>query len=151
MGCLVNGQLFVPQEPAAVPYPFYSATLTHDPADNLNMGWKDEKNSCDQSSIGIRLDSVKLTQGTTYKLTQQVDTSNAAANVGQWAEYLDITSCSQFIFSPYYTTAAVTGQVTITYYNPTLGVVSGTFWFDAIDAGGDTVHVREGRFDMSTN
>jgi hypothetical protein len=28
-------------------------------------------------------------------------------------------------------------------------IVAGRFAFDAVDNGGDTVHVREGRFDMA--
>ncbi len=30
----------------------------------------------------------------------------------------------------------------------TTKIIAGTFWFDAISPAADTVHVREGRFDM---
>jgi hypothetical protein len=149
MGCLVDGQLFVPQEPALIPYPYYTTTLSHYPADNLRMYWLQDKNSCDLSSIVITLDSCSLNQGITYALTRAPDTAVGSSTAGQWATYSPPIGCSA-LFTNYTTTAAVTGQVTITYYNSGSGIVSGTFWFDAIGPAGDTVHVREGRFDMTT-
>ena len=48
----------------------------------------------------------------------------------------------------YSTTSAITGELKITYHNYNQAILSGTFWFDAINSNGEIVHVREGRFDM---
>ena len=48
----------------------------------------------------------------------------------------------------YYTTPSVTGELHITKLNFENHIVSGTFWFDAVNEEGEMVEVREGRFDM---
>ena len=52
--------------------------------------------------------------------------------------------------SPFYysTNDIITGEVTITNHDINNAILSGTFWFDAINSEGDIVEVREGRFDM---
>jgi hypothetical protein len=40
------------------------------------------------------------------------------------------------------------GELTITHLDEKRQVVSGTFWFDAVNKQGEKVEVREGRFDM---
>jgi len=42
----------------------------------------------------------------------------------------------------------VTGELTITHHDFDNAIISGNFWFDAINGSGDIVEVREGRFDM---
>lgn len=48
----------------------------------------------------------------------------------------------------YVTTETITGELTITRFDQINNIVSGTFWFDAINEAGEIVQVREGRFDM---
>ena len=48
----------------------------------------------------------------------------------------------------YSTTPQVVGEMTITKLDFENNIVSGTFWFDAINDEGEIVEVREGRFDM---
>lgn len=49
----------------------------------------------------------------------------------------------------YYTSnSTITGELKITYHNYNNAILSGTFWFDAINSNGEIVKVREGRFDM---
>ena len=44
----------------------------------------------------------------------------------------------------------ITGQLTITHFDQQKQIVSGTFYFDAVETTkGDTVHVTDGRFDMN--
>lgn len=40
------------------------------------------------------------------------------------------------------------GELTITHLDEERQIVSGTFWFDAVNKQGEKVQVREGRFDM---
>lgn len=48
----------------------------------------------------------------------------------------------------YDTNSIQTGELTITRFDDFNQIVSGTFWFDAINPDGKKVEVREGRFDM---
>src|SRR5690606_35013194 len=48
----------------------------------------------------------------------------------------------------YNTTPEVTGEMTITKLDFENNIVSGTFWFDAVNGNGEIVEIREGRFDM---
>jgi hypothetical protein len=49
----------------------------------------------------------------------------------------------------YYTTnSTVTGELKITYHNYNQAIISGTFWYDAVNSNGLKVEVRSGRFDM---
>ncbi|MFY7939018.1 MAG: DUF6252 family protein [Flavobacterium sp.] len=48
----------------------------------------------------------------------------------------------------YSTTSTITGELKITYHNFNQAILSGTFWFDAVNSNGEKVQIREGRFDM---
>lgn len=48
----------------------------------------------------------------------------------------------------YVTTDTFTGVLKITKLDTQQKIISGTFWFDAVNAAGEKVEVREGRFDM---
>jgi hypothetical protein len=47
----------------------------------------------------------------------------------------------------YITNDRISGELHITKFDETNLIVSGTFWFDAINPGGEIIHVTEGRFD----
>jgi flagellar basal body rod protein FlgG len=42
----------------------------------------------------------------------------------------------------------IIGELKITNHNLNKAILSGTFWFDAINSKGEKIQVREGRFDM---
>ena len=48
----------------------------------------------------------------------------------------------------YTTTSSLNGILKITYHNFNLAIISGTFWFDAINSKGEIVKIRDGRFDL---
>jgi hypothetical protein len=48
----------------------------------------------------------------------------------------------------YSTSSTINGEFKITYHNYNQAIISGTFWYDAINSNGEIVKVREGRFDM---
>jgi hypothetical protein len=103
--------------------------------------------NCGITSVVIELDSIQLVEGTTYTLGVQPDTTNTRNLNAQWAGYFNIPCGATF--EVYSITGQVTGQVAIDFYDSSRGIVSGNFSFDAVDKNSDTVHVREGRFDMS--
>ena len=49
----------------------------------------------------------------------------------------------------YYTNLIKTGELTITRVDLSNSIISGTFWFDAINSEGEVVEIREGRFDWN--
>ncbi|MGC8751863.1 DUF6252 family protein [Hydrotalea sp.] len=48
----------------------------------------------------------------------------------------------------YSTNHFVTGELNIKKLDTVNQIVSGTFWFDAVNANGQKVQIREGRFDV---
>ena len=48
----------------------------------------------------------------------------------------------------YSTNSIINGELKITNHNFNQAILSGTFWFDAVNSNGVIVKVREGRFDM---
>jgi hypothetical protein len=91
--------------------------------------------------VGIGLDSLKLEQ-TTYSL------NTPYVQYGKHA----VVNISNDFSSPllmYSTDSTTKGEITITHFDQRKQIVSGTFWFDAVETtNGDTVHVTDGRFDM---
>lgn len=51
----------------------------------------------------------------------------------------------------YKTSSTVKGEINIIRFDQGEKIVSGTFWFDAINQDGKIVQVREGRFDLKFN
>mgnify|MGYP006432747655 CR=1 FL=1 len=49
----------------------------------------------------------------------------------------------------HFTDDEFTGELTITHLEEENRIVSGTFWFDAVNEEGEVVEVREGRFDVT--
>ena len=49
----------------------------------------------------------------------------------------------------HFTNTDFTGELTITHLDEENRIVSGTFWFDAVNEDGEVVEVREGRFDVT--
>lgn len=47
------------------------------------------------------------------------------------------------------TSSAKSGEIHFTRFDEVNFIASGTFWFDAVNAKGEIVEVREGRFDVT--
>ena len=48
-----------------------------------------------------------------------------------------------------YTNTFKTGELKITRLDVSNSIISGTFWFDAVNANGEIVQIRSGRFDWN--
>lgn len=48
-----------------------------------------------------------------------------------------------------FTNILKTGELTITRVDISNSIISGIFWFDAVNEAGDIVEIREGRFDWN--
>ena len=89
--------------------------------------------------VDIDTDSLKIEQRKTYKLEE-----TGAKGIAS-AEYVAINLGD---INRYYTNAINSGELNITKLDESKKIISGTFWFDAVNKTGEKVEVREGRFDL---
>jgi len=136
-GCLVNGQAFIPKDRSIIEGPLLQCNYIL-----LNGGYYFQLvlvNSVNGLVTGMRVgtDSLAIAQGQNYHLiTSGMGNADAAYN---------LTGTEN---RSYVTSSSVSGILTITKLDPVNQIVSGTFYFKAINAPGDTVNVTNGRFDM---
>lgn len=139
VGCLVNGKAFLPSGSypgGGNPNPY--CAYYHDAYILSFAIVRNENNtSMDGSeSIAIYSSNVILEENKIYSL-----------NINdQRAGYL-ITMTSPKS-DRYGTSENHTGELHITKLDKEKNIISGTFWFDAVNEQGKKVEIREGRFDM---
>ena len=131
-GCLIDGKVFKPKgDPFGGPvikaqYQFV----------NGKQGFGvSGRNSNTNQVIGIIGNNIRLSIAT-FELT----TFNSE---GKFSGGYTLES-----FDSYYTNDINKGQLVIKKFDSVNQIVSGTFWFDAKNANGKIVQVREGRFDL---
>ena len=87
--------------------------------------------------VGLLTDSLRVFQGQTYLLNNYPFSAGTA-----WALYKKNGK-------EYYTREYLQGEFRISKLDSINKIISGTFWFDAIDTlSNTTVQIREGRFDL---
>ena len=87
--------------------------------------------------VGILTDSLQVFQNQTYLLNNTPHIRGTA-----WAVYKNMGK-------EYYSRENLSGEFKITKLDSINKIISGTFWFDAIDTlSNTTVQIREGRFDL---
>lgn len=133
-GCLVDGKAFLPKG--------------YFPDGNLNCNYingKDfnisiaQRNDNETLSMNVISYNTSLIVGETYQL-KEYDANS------KFGEYIIVyNSIKETRFS---TNEITTGELKITYHNFEKAILSGTFWFDAVNQDGEIVKIREGRFDM---
>lgn len=139
-GCLVNGQVLLPRGQKIQNGPVLSSFYQ-----KLNgkyyfgLGITDNSKN-DVQGISINSNNITLEVNKSYLLTKnlKVDSENYA-----FASFAGPISNYQFN-----TTDSYSGKITITNLNTIDYIISGTFWFDAVDANGNIVKVTDGRFDL---
>jgi hypothetical protein len=138
-GCLINGIVFKPKgTPLAGPilscaYQFINGGYYFQVHARQDIGSQ-------TLSAGLFTDSLEILQGKLLKLSQRNLSGNA---YGQHGHY-DLNSSPKL----FYTGSINSGELKIDFLDTINRVVSGTFWFDAINSGGEKVQVRSGRFDV---
>ena len=142
-GCLVNGKAFLPKGSSQFG-PTLSCFYQQD-QDGYHLGLSIvEKGSNENKSITISTNPNQLVENTTYNLVAKTNNgSSYNSNFGQFWITSNINSSIQ-----YYTTNSLTGELKITKLDTQQKIISGTFWYDAINNNGEKVEIREGRFDM---
>jgi hypothetical protein len=142
-GCLVNGRVFIPRGSSQ-----FGSTLScfyQKDQDGFHLGLSIvEKSPSESKLVNISLNPQQLAENTTYNLAAIINgTSNYASNFGEFIIYNNETSDIR-----YNTTAIIVGEIKIIKLNTQQRIISGTFWYDAINPQGDIVKIRDGRFDM---
>jgi len=134
-GCLVDGKAFLPKGFIA------GGNLNLFYNDGLNFGLSiGEKINGTLKNINVTSLNQNLMVGEIYSL----QTFEENSKYGLFS--IDVFAPPSPDF--YQTTSTITGELIITYHDFDNAILSGTFWFDAINSKGEIVEVREGRFDM---
>ena len=138
-GCLVNGQVLIPRgqkiQNGAVLSSFYQK-LNGKYYFGLGI---DDNSSQGVPGITIGSSNIQLEINKVYILN---DDLNDDAKVYATGSYIN------FGLGDFKTKGNYTGELKITHLDTTNLIISGTFWFDAVNANGDIVKVTDGRFDL---
>jgi len=139
-GCLVNGQAFLPYESI-----FNSSSATQCNYQFFNhkyyvviSGTRNKDNSV--HSVGVYTDSLKISEGQKYVLKSRIN-GNASGDYF-WAAAGGNNSLYRT------NNSGNSGELFISKLDSINQIMSGTFWFNAVDKIGDSVKVTDGRFDL---
>ncbi|WP_370701099.1 DUF6252 family protein [Fibrella musci] len=140
-GCLINGNTYVPDGGPAFSgiKPIYGGFLVIEP-NPYKLGIYVYTYKKDRQKVNLYLNSFKL-----GKHTLNFDTSVIPAAVSPKDYGLYISSNGD----EYVTSTNYTGWINLVKADTTTGIVAGTFEFTAATAGGRTVTVTNGRFDVN--
>jgi len=142
-GCLINGNVFLPKgDPLGGPISSASYQYLNTSYSKGYFFSVSAKNTSTDfvKGISINTDSLTIQQGQTIVLEKYGKKGAAGAQFSIIG--------NDFIFHEYLTTTSEIGELKITKLDSINRIVSGTFWYDAINSSGEKVQVREGRFDM---
>ena len=138
VGCLVNGKVFLPHAGGINP----EVNCFYQYIDNefyFNLHFTDLRNGGNESVV-VQVNKINLQVGQTYPLNRNIINDGDFTGGGG-------------IYTPsairYYTNTIKTGELKITLLDLTNSIISGTFWFDAVNSTGETVQIRSGRFDWN--
>jgi hypothetical protein len=137
-GCLINGEVFIPHQEGLSP----SLQCNYEYIDGefyFNIAFSDSRNG-GVKSVSVNHNRVTLHSGNIYTLNK--NTVNDGDFTGGGGTYFP--TLQNF----YRTNTLKTGELKITRLDLSNSIISGTFWFDAVNAAGDKVEIRQGRFDM---
>lgn len=137
VGCLVNGEVFLPKSEGINP----AVVVNYEFVDGdffFRLTFRDQTGSANES-VNLFTRFVELEVGETYTLNKNFDDDGDYTGGG--GEYQTSSS------NEYFTNLLQTGELTVSRIDLSNSIISGTFWFDAINAEGDIVEIREGRFD----
>jgi hypothetical protein len=139
VGCLVNGKVFLPHQEGINPalecnYEFLNGKFY------FNLYYSDLRNG-GVRTVGAETRQSTLQVGQTYILNKNVIKDGDFIGGGQY--YI-----SSILTNNFYTNTINNGELRITHLDLQNSIISGTFWFDAVNSKGEKTEIREGRFDM---
>ncbi|MGY3055597.1 hypothetical protein ACVWYG_003818 [Pedobacter sp. UYEF25] len=141
-GCLVNGVAFTPKGSAlggpilSSYYQYLNSPTAQGYFFNVSASRKNGGENGTES-ISINSNNRSIEQGQTYTLKNSELSGEIYGNYGLF-KGAEINN--------YSTTNFYKGELNVSKFDETNQIVSGTFWFDAVNDSGEKVEVREGRF-----
>ncbi|TRX39398.1 hypothetical protein [Flavobacterium restrictum] len=145
-GCLVDGKAFLPKGTGLggpVLSCFYYQSQT-----GYRFGLSINYKTFDFiKSIQFSTNTIQLIENKTYNLTAESKDINNNYYISNFGEYYILTNTGAGDVN-YSTTNVATGELKITKLDMQRFIISGTFWYDAVNANNEKVQVREGRFDV---
>ncbi|MBD3748441.1 MAG: hypothetical protein IE931_02995 [Sphingobacteriales bacterium] len=142
-GCLVNGEAFTPKGSnlggpvLSSYYQYLNSPTAQGYFFNVSA---DRKESSFSKSISIGANDIIIKQGMKYQL------KNYPIKNETYGRFLIVSDLGEI--NQYATVNDYKGELFISKFDETNQIVSGTFWFDAVNDKGEKVEVREGRFDV---
>jgi len=144
-GCLVNGEAFLPKG-SAFSGPnlecYYQNIIDPNPDRNgyfFGISATNKAKSSKVFNVNISTNSLAIKKGSILVLQKGIIGEATAAYY-----------VSEVPFNTEYRTDYIyKGELHITHLDEVKQIVSGTFWFDAVNDKGEKVEVREGRFDVT--
>lgn len=138
-GCLVNGKAFLPKATIFTSLEKISCYYGY-----INGGYSfilSGNNNTHKPIVSIHLntDSLALQENFIYQLKSTGVKGQASG------EYMLI---SNGIINNYSIIPPLAGELKITRFDEPNRIISGAFWFDAVNDKGEKVEIREGRFDV---
>ena len=137
VGCLVNGKVFLP----------YAEGITADvncfyqqinDKFYFSMAFSDLRGESNET-VSVQRIGDNLIAGQTYTLNKNpIDNGDFLGGGGTFR----LSSSNKF-----YTNTSQIGELKITNLDTSKSIISGTFWFNAINTAGQKVEIRQGRFD----
>lgn len=131
IGCLVNGKLLIPKG-SGFGGPTKQATYQFLNGHHFIVSVS-QRSDDHVFGVQVEIKDMLLAGDITIALGKE----NA---IGGYTEYKNLNH--------YQTNNVHKGELKITRFDEANQIVSGTFWFDAVNEKGEKVEVREGRFDM---
>ncbi|MDT0650602.1 DUF6252 family protein [Autumnicola edwardsiae] len=131
IGCLVDGKPFTPggnQLGGPTQQVFYQFVDGEYHFGLFAINKRGDRNE----AIGLNSKGIIL-ENSAYTLSLEITSQNATYKIGAIR---------------FETTQENTGEIIFTKFDENTNIVSGTFWFDAVNEAGEVVEIREGRFDM---
>lgn len=137
VGCLVNGEIFLPRAEGINP----AVVVNYEFVDGeffFRLTFRDQTGQGNES-VNVRTAHIELEPNQTYTLNKNYNDDGDYTGGG--GEY-QTSSTNEF-----FTNLTNIGELTITRLDLSNSIISGTFWFDAINQDGEIVEIRDGRFD----
>jgi hypothetical protein len=137
-GCLLNGEVFIPHQEGLSP----SLQCNYEYIDGefyFTFRFSDFRKG-GTKSVMLETKKTILQTNQTYQLNKNmIDNGDFIGGGGMY--WLTPNNIS-------YTNTIKTGELKITRLDLQNSIISGSFWFDAVNSAGETVQIRSGRFDM---
>jgi len=138
-GCLIDGTLFIPKG-SGIGSPIKESVYTIANRTPLfTMVATDRSSSSRAFSLRIRTEGIELKTGMIIPLV------NEGVGRASVIYYDDQVSVSE----KYITDEINKGELEITRFDLTNKIISGKFWFNAVNINGKVVKATEGKFDMN--